>query len=101
MGGDVVESQLGEQSCQAEALGVGRRSWLFVWEDDGGERTANILTIVATCVSHGLNPREYLLVVTNALLAGAEGIDALLSDRIAAAHPELVVSGFDEAQLPD
>jgi len=30
------------------------RSWLFVWEDDGGERIANILTIVATCVSHGL-----------------------------------------------
>jgi transposase len=81
-------------------LVLGRRNWLFVWEDDGGERTANILTIVATCVSHGLNPREYLLVVTNALLAGAD-IDALLPDRIAAAHPELAVPGFDEPELPD
>jgi transposase len=82
-------------------LVLGRRNWLFVWEDDGGERTANILTIVATCVSHGLNPREYLLVVTNALLAGTDDIDALLPDRIAAAHPELVVPGFDEPELPD
>jgi transposase len=82
-------------------LVLGRRNWLFVWEDDGGERTANILTIVATCVSHGLNPREYLLVVTNALLTGADDIDALLPDRIAAAHPELVVPGFDEPDLPD
>jgi len=49
-----------------------------VWEDDGGELTANILTIVARCVSHGLNPRESLLVVTNALLAGTDDIAALL-----------------------
>ncbi len=82
-------------------LVLGRRNWLFVWEDDGGERTANILTIVATCISHGLNPREYLLVVTNALLAGTDDLDSLLPDRIAAAHPELVVPGFDEPELPD
>lgn len=65
------------------------------------KQTANILTIVATCVSHGLNPREYLLVATDALLAGAEDIDALLPDRIVAAHPELVVPGFDEPELRD
>lgn len=82
-------------------LVLGRRNWLFVWEDDGAERTANILTIVATCVSHGLNPREYLLVVTNALLAGTDDIDSLLPDRIAVARPELVVPDFDEPQLPD
>ena len=82
-------------------LVLGRRNWLFVWEDDGGERTANILTIVATCVSHGLNPREYLLVATNALLAGTDDIDSLLPDRIATAHPELVVPGFEEPELPD
>lgn len=36
---------------------LGRRNWLFVWGDLGAIRTANILTIVATCVSHGINPR--------------------------------------------
>jgi transposase len=82
-------------------LVLGRRNWLFVWQDDGGERTANILTIVATAVSHGLNPREYLLVVTNALLAGTDDIESLLPDRIAATHPELVVPDFDEPELPD
>lgn len=82
-------------------LVLGRRNWLFVWEDDGGERTANILTIVATCVSHGLNPREYLHVVTNALLGGAKDIVQLLPDRIALAHPELVVPDFEAPELPD
>src|SRR5690606_32836605 len=61
-------------------LVLGRRNWLFVWEDDGAERTANILTIVASCVSHGLNPREYLFVVTNALLAGTDDVASLLPD---------------------
>jgi hypothetical protein len=30
-------------------LVIGRRNWLFTWKDDGGERIANILTIVSTC----------------------------------------------------
>jgi hypothetical protein len=32
----------------------------LAWEDLGGERTARILTIVGTCVAHGINPRAYL-----------------------------------------
>ncbi len=33
-------------------LVLGRRNWLFTWEDLGGQRTACILTIVGTCVAH-------------------------------------------------
>jgi hypothetical protein len=72
-----------------------------VWKDEGGERTANILTIVATCVSHGLNPREYLVLVTEALLQGTEDIEALLPDRIADTHPELLIPDFEPPALPD
>ena len=82
-------------------LVLGRRNWLFVWKDEGGERTANILTIVATCVSHGLNPREYLVLVTEALLQGTEDIEALLPDRIADTHPELLIPDFEPPALPD
>ncbi|MDZ4695223.1 MAG: transposase, partial [Deltaproteobacteria bacterium] len=41
-------------------LVLGRRNWLFTWKDLGGERTPDILTIVGTCVAHGVNPRAYL-----------------------------------------
>jgi hypothetical protein len=74
-------------------LVLGRRSWLFTWEDLGGERTANILTIVATCVAHGVNPRAYLHLVTNLIINGWRQTElrALLPDRLALVHHDLLV----------
>jgi hypothetical protein len=72
---------------------LGRKNWLFTWEDIGGERTAHILTIVATCVAHGLNPRAYLHLVTKLLVDRwpQAKLRELLPDRLAVAHPEIVV----------
>jgi transposase len=81
-------------------LVLGRRNWLFTWKDDGGERIANILTIVSTCIAHGINPREYLVVVTEALLSKRDVVE-LLPDRIAISHPELCIPGFESPELPD
>jgi hypothetical protein len=81
-------------------LVLGRRNWLFVWKDIGGERTANILTILATCISHGLNPRTYLLAVTEGLLRG-ESIESLLPDQLGRTNPDLIVPDFEPSQLPD
>lgn len=81
-------------------LVLGRRNWLFTWKDAGGERIANILTIVSTCIAHGINPREYLVVVTQALLERRDVAD-LLPDRIAVSHPELRIPGFEASELPD
>lgn len=81
-------------------LVLGRRNWLFTWKDDGGERIANILTIVATCIAHGINPREYLVVVTQALLESRD-VAELLPDRIVVAHPELCIPSFQVPELPD
>jgi transposase len=74
-------------------LVLGRRNWLFAWEDLGGERTASILTIVATCVSYGVNPRAYLHLVTTLIINRWPNakLRALLPDRLALAHPELLV----------
>lgn len=82
-------------------LVLGRRNWLFVWKDAGGERTADILTIVGTCISYGLDPRKYLMVVTEALLRNPEDIESLLPDRLGEAHPELKVPDFQRPPLPD
>jgi transposase len=75
-------------------LVLGRRNWLFTWEDLGGERTASILTIVATCVSYGVNPRAFLHLVTNLIVNRwpQEKLRDLLPDRLAIAHPDLLLA---------
>lgn len=72
-------------------LVLGRRNWLFTWEDLGGERTAVILTLVGTCVAQGVNPRAYLHLVTRLLINGwpQSRLRDLLPDRMVIAHPEL------------
>jgi len=74
-------------------LVLGRRNWLFAWEDLGGERTASILTIVATCVSYGVNPRAYLHLATKLIINRwpQAKLRDLLPDRLAVANPELLL----------
>lgn len=83
-------------------LVLGRRNWLFTWEDLGGERTATILTIVATCISHGVNPRAYLHLVTRLIVNGwpQATLRDLLPDRIASVHPELLLKERPLAASP-
>ncbi|OCP27420.1 transposase domain-containing protein, partial [Ensifer sp. LC54] len=40
--------------------GIGRKNWLFAGSDKGGERIADILTIIETAKQHGHNPEVYL-----------------------------------------
>ena len=86
-----IELTNNRRERELRKLVLGKRNWLFAWEDLGGERTANILTIVATCVSHDINPRAYLHVVTKLLIEGwpQKRLRELLPDRIAVIHPEL------------
>ena len=75
-------------------LVLGRRNWLFTWEDLGGERTAAILTIIASCVSFGVNPRAYLHLATKLILEGwpQAKLRELLPDRLAIAHQDLLLA---------
>lgn len=50
-------------------LAIGRKNWLFVGNEDGGEAAAIILTLVQTCRAVGANPREYLEDVMRRLMA--------------------------------
>jgi len=78
-------------------LVLGRRNWLFTWEDLGGERTAQILTIVGTCVAHAINPRAYLHLVAKMLVYGwpQSRLRELLPDRLTVKHPELLLRDDD------
>lgn len=42
-------------------LGIGRKNWLFAGFDKGGERIANVLTIIETVKLHGHNPEVHLI----------------------------------------
>jgi hypothetical protein len=72
---------------------LGKKNWLFTWLDSGAERTAAILSIVATCIAHDVNPRAYLHIVTKLIVNGwpQKKLRELLPDRVLSAYPELFV----------
>lgn len=89
-----IELTNNRRERELRKLVLGRRNWLFTWMDLGGERTAHVLSLVATAVAHDVNPRAYLHLVTRLLVHGwpAERLRDLLPDRIGVRHPELLVA---------
>jgi hypothetical protein len=83
------------------ANGAGRKNWLFAWGDVGGERTARILSIIATAISHNVNPRAYLHLVARKIVDGwpHSKLRDLLPDRMVAAYPQLFVG--ERGELDD
>ncbi len=88
-----IELTNNRREREIRRLVIGRKNWLFTWLDAGGERTAAILTIIATCIAHEINPRAYLHLVTKLIVGGwpHARVRELLPDRMLAAHPELQV----------
>jgi transposase len=88
-----IELTNNRRERELRRLVLGRRNWLFTWLDEGGERTAGILSILATCISHDVNPRAYLHVVTKLIVDGwpQAKLRDLLPDRILSTHPDLYV----------
>jgi transposase len=86
-----IEATNNRRERELRRLILGRKNWLFTWLDEGGERTARILSIVATCIAHDVNPRAYLHLVTKLIVRGwpQAKLRDLLPDRMLAAHPEL------------
>ena len=98
-----IELTNNRRERELRKLVLGRRNWLFTWLDLGGERTARILSIVATAVAHGLNPRAYLHAVTKLLVRGwpVDRLRELLPDRIATLRPELAGDiAYDDTAAP-
>ncbi|MEI8125877.1 MAG: IS66 family transposase [Parachlamydiaceae bacterium] len=71
-------------------LAIGRKNWLFVGSEDGGEAAAIIYSLIQTCRALGVNPRDYLEDVMRRLMShSADKIDELLPDNWAAAQKNL------------
>lgn len=53
-----IDNNIAERAIRP--IGLGRKNWLFAGSDKGGERIANILTIIETAKMQGHNPEVYL-----------------------------------------
>ena len=97
-----IDATNNRRERELRRLILGRKNWLFTWLDDGGERTAAILSIIATCISHDVNPRAYLHLVTRLIVHGWPQVKLreLLPDRILAAHPELYAGDHHPPPAP-
>ena len=97
-----IEATNNRRERELRRLVLGRKNWLFTWLDDGAKRTGNILSIVATCIAHDVNPRAYLHEVVRRVVHGwpQDKLRDLLPDRMLAAHPELYVGDPDALPMP-
>jgi transposase len=98
-----IEATNNRRERELRRLVLGRRNWLFAWRDEGGSRTGDILSIVATCIAHDGNPRAYLHKVVHGIVDGSpqHKLRDLLPDRMLAAHPELYVGDPDAFPIPN
>ena len=62
-------------------LTVGRKNWLFVGSEKGGQASATILSLIQTCRNLNINPQEYLEDVLRRIMSHpASRIEELLPD---------------------
>jgi transposase len=97
-----IEATNNRRERELRRLVLGRRNWLFTWLDEGAERTGAILSIIATCIAHDVNPRAYLHRVVHCIVHGwpQAKLRDLLPDRMLAQHPELYVGDPDALPMP-
>ena len=53
-----LTNNISERNLRREALG--RKNWLFIATDEGGKVNATMVTLLASCEMHGLEPYAYL-----------------------------------------
>lgn len=53
-----LTNNVSERNLRREALG--RKNWLFIATDEGGKVNATLVTLLASCEMHGLEPYAYL-----------------------------------------
>jgi len=80
------DNNAAERSLRAVALG--RKNWLFAGSDDGGERAANIYSLLGTARLNDLNPEAYLRYVLERIADHPiTEIDKLLPWNVVAQFP--------------
>ena len=68
-------------------LALGRKNWLFLGSEEGGEVAATLFSLVQSCKASGVNPEKYLTDVMKRLMGhNAQKLHELLPDEWAKAQ---------------
>ncbi len=68
-------------------LALGRKNWLFIGREEGGEVAATLFSLVQSCKTSGVNPEKYLTDVMKRLMShSANKLHELLPDEWAKAQ---------------
>lgn len=75
-----IDNNISERRIRC--LAIGRKNWMFVGSEDGGQSAAVLLSIVQTCRHLGINPQEYLEDVMRKMMSHPMNkLDELLPDQ--------------------
>ena len=78
---------------------IGRKNWMFLGSDQGGETAAILFSILANAKRHQIEPFAYVRALLMALSSDQVDLESLLPDVWIAAHPEHVLQyRRDEAE---
>lgn len=78
-----IDNNVAERAIRP--LAIGRKNWMFVGSEKGGQAAAILLSLIQTCRGLGINPREYLEDVMRRIMGHpANNLRALLPDQWAA-----------------
>jgi transposase len=75
-----ADNNLAEQ--EMKRIACGRKNWLFLGSDAGGETAEVLLSLISTCRRHNVNPSEYLKDILTTLAQNPDApIDPLLPNN--------------------
>jgi transposase len=73
-------------------VAIGRKNWLFLGSETGGETAATLMTMLGSCWANKVNALDYLTdVIAKLPVTPKEEYDSLLPDQWAQSHPEAVL----------
>ena len=79
-----------ETENELRRLTIGRKNWLFVGSQRGGEVAASMYSVVSSAARHHLDVWAYVNDCLRRLAGGSMDYEALLPDIWRAAHPESI-----------
>ena len=80
-----IDNNQSERTLRLQA--IGRKNWLFLGSQRGGETAAVLFTVLASAKRHYVEPWSYLRDVLSALAEAPQDLTPLLPDVWLAAHP--------------
>lgn len=80
-----IDNNISERSVKPVA--IGRKNWLFVGSPTAGQRSARLMSLIASCKDNRVEPWAYLRDLFTQLPSDPE-LTAFLPDRWLQAHPQ-------------